>query len=199
VVKGRVQSVSLRRIWQQGGQDMDARILIFIAAISIAITYAMASQAAESLSPMACPVNLSANHSSADPNLASWIRKRALYLHDLKISSFEEKHGLVSKTDLNMADDLADAGLYIAYAEADRLGMEQAGSADVDMQLALGQLDRAYGLASGDIKKKIEMAKTTLESTRDTMRLCQGTDFRQQREEYEALRKDIQRLVNDIG
>ena len=178
---------------------MDTRTLMLIAVIGIAITYGMATQAAESLSPMACPVNLSANHSSPDPNLASWIRKRALFIHDLKISSFEEKHGLVSRTDLNMADELADAGLYIAYAEADRLGMEQSGSADVDMQLALGQLDRAYGLASGDMKKKIAQAKTTLESTRDTMRVCQGTDFRQQREEYEALRKDIERLVNTIG
>ena len=179
---------------------MDARILMFIVVVSFSIAFAMATQAAvASTAPALCPSSQAANHSPADPNLASWIRKRALYMHDLKLSSFEEKHALISTTDLDMADELADAGLYVAYAEADRLGMEQTGSAEVDMQQALGRLDRAYNLASGDMKTRIAQTKTRLESTRDTMRLCQGADFRQQRDDYEALRKDIARLVNVIG
>ena len=179
---------------------MDAKTVIFIVAVSFSVFQAATSQAAvQSATQVPCPVNEKADQSGADPNLAQWIRKRALYLHDLKLSSFEEKKEPLSPTDLNIADKLVDAGLYIAYAEADRLALDQSISADVDMQQALDRLDLAYDLAAGDVKDKIAKTRTKLESTRDEMLVCHGEDFRQQRKEYEALRRDIGHLVNAIG
>jgi len=67
------------------------------------------------------------------------------------------------------------------------------------MQQALSRLDEAYALASGDVKDNIAKTRTKLESTRDELLVCHGEDFRQQRNEYETLRRDIGHLVNGIG
>jgi|GEM_PF-6038854 len=179
---------------------MDAKTVSLIVAVSLAVLQAATTQAAvQSASQVPCPANEGADQSGDDSNLAQWIRKRALYLHDLKLSSFEEKPEPLSATDLSIADKLADAGLYIAYAEADRLALDRSISADVDMQQALSRLDEAYALASGDVKDNIAKTRTKLESTRDELLVCHGEDFRQQRNEYETLRRDIGHLVNGIG
>lgn len=179
---------------------MDARTLTLFVLICLAVFHGVTtSAAAQVASGLPCTANMVADSAAVDVDMAHWLKKRALYLHDLKLSSLEQKSGSVSEAVLDIADKLVDANLYVAYAEADRLALDKSLSADNDMHQALYRLDEAYELAAGDVKTKIAAVRTKLVSTRDVMKVCNGADYAQQRDEYETLRRDIDELVNHLG
>lgn len=147
----------------------------------------------------ACPVSAASGDSAAvDRDMARWQKARALYLHDLQLSTLEQQKTL-TKTEQDLADHLADAYLYVSYAEAERLALASPERARNNLDEALRRLDGAYALASAKHKARIDRLRQSLQSTRELTMACNGTSTRQQRKAFEGLRKDIGQLVRQVG
>lgn len=135
----------------------------------------------------------------SDSEAAQWQKEHALYLHDLRLSSFEQKDKPVPTNGFDVADDLLDASLYVAYAETDRLMLDNPSSARNDLKQALNKMDEAYSLADDVEKSRISMVKKELVSTRDAINTCIGAESAKQRDHYDTLRKNIGELVKDYS
>ena len=134
-----------------------------------------------------------------DSEAAQWQKEHALYLHDLQISSFEQKDKPVPTNGYDVADDLLDASLYVAYAETDRLMLDNPHNARNDLKQALNKMDEAYSLADDVEKSKIKMVKKEVLTTRDAIDTCLGAESAKQRDHYDMLRKNIGELVKDYS
>jgi hypothetical protein len=148
-----------------------------------------------------CTLGATATATATDieKNVARWQRSRALYTHDLQMATLEQKSTSLSVARLELADNLTDADLYVAYAQADRLALNDPKKADDNMQQALGLLDKAYQLASDKEKARIANARKLLLSTRDSIGACSGTNDSEMRDAFDNLRNAIGTVVKDIG
>lgn len=131
-----------------------------------------------------------------DPEVARWEKMRALYLHDLQMSSLDQKSGLLSEKDYNMVSKLIEAALYTAYAKADQVILDEPKTARNDLDQALTNFDNASTLASDSEKSEIATIKKLLVATRDTMIGCHGQDSQNEDQAYNALKHKIDHLIN---
>lgn len=133
-----------------------------------------------------------------DRDMAHWQKEHALYLHDLRLSALEQEAGNSLAPGFMVVRHLIDAALDVAYAEADRLALKEAGWARNHMNRALHKLDAAYALAPVNEQEKIVGLEKRLITTRDAHCACYGQDSQTERKSYENLRKDISRLSVDM-
>jgi hypothetical protein len=145
-----------------------------------------------------CAVKASAA-TDAEKNVARWQRSRALYLHDLEVSKLEQKSTSLSENEQDLIDKLTDADLYVAYAQANRLALNDTQKASNNIQEARDLLDQAHTLATGQEKERIAAVTKSLVSTEDRISACNGMNDNEERDAFEKLRKDIDSVVNDIG
>lgn len=146
-----------------------------------------------------CSLDASATATDIEKDVARWQRSRALYMHDLQMATLEQQSTSLSATTLELADKLTDADLYVAYAQADRLALNDPKKADDNMREALSLLDKAYTLASDGDKKRIAKVKASLLSTRDRIGVCNGANESELRDAFDNLRNAIGTVVRDIG
>lgn len=175
---------------------MDARIYTRLFAVSLAAL--MISTTVHATSLELCPLNPEMT-ATADTGLARWQKERALYLHDLQLSTLEQKPGAHPAEELDLADELADADLYVAYARTDRLALASVQQARHDLSMALDKLDQAYVRAQGRIHKQIDGLRKSLLTLRDKTLTCFGSDDHQQRKAFDELRQAISHVVQNLG
>ena len=181
---------------------MDTKTTVLLSLICLGVFPGAAVQAGTAMASPACETG-----SVASSTAAQWQKKRALYLHDLQISSFEQKKEPAGEqtgepppgNDFDIADDLIDANLYVSYAETDRLMLDNPVSARDDLKQALDKLNEAYALANGDEKPEIAAVKKDLVATRESINTCIGTDTGEARKTYQSLQNDIGRLVKTFS
>ena len=176
---------------------MNTRHLVLIITCCGALTYGTAQA---SMSKTAAPILPVCNaEQDSDSEAAQWQKEHALYLHDLRLSSFEQKDKPDPANGFDVADDLLDASLYVAYAETDRLMLDNPLTARNDLKQALNKMDEAYSLADDVEKSRISMVKKELVTTRDSINTCLGSETAKQRDHYDTLRKNIGELVKDYS
>lgn len=145
----------------------------------------------------ACAIDTGAT--AVDANAASWEKSRALFLHDMQLADLEQKRETLPDRILKLADTLSDAGLYIAYAESDRLDLGSPKKADADLNEARNLLQQAAAKADPDNKASIAKLTKSLDSTENMITACNGTDSDEQHETFEKLRKSLGQIVSGLG
>ena len=174
---------------------MNTRTILLLAAICFT---AFNSQVFSKDMP-ACALDKSAAVSDADTNVANWEKSRALYLHDMELANLEQKQAALPDATLKLADTLSDAGLYIAYAETDRLVLDDAKKANADLDEARNLLQQAAAQANPDEQASIGKVAKSLVATEKMVTACNGTDSNEQQETFEQLRQSLDRVVSGLG
>ena len=147
----------------------------------------------------ACALDKNVAVADVDTNVANWEKSRALYLHDLALANLEQKQEALPDATLKVADTLSDAGLYIAYAETDRLVLDNSKKANADLNEARSLLQQAAVQADLADQASIDNVTKSLDSTEKMITACNGTDSNEQYEKFEKLRKSLDRVVNGLG
>lgn len=146
-----------------------------------------------------CPVSASIP-TDADRALADWKKKRALYLHDLRMSSLEQREDATPDKAYHLGSALIEADLYLSYAEADGLIDGNTKTGRNDLKMAVNELRHADAMVdkTGE-KARIEAFKKTATALNKDFNGCMSEENPTERDQYQTLRKSLGKMIKQIG
>jgi hypothetical protein len=138
--------------------------------------------------------------SQDDQETATWENERALYMHDMQMSSLDrdEEQRDVSKANRAVIGNLIDAELYIAYAETDQVLLGDYHSAGNDLDQALVYLKAALGAASGSEKSHVTRLKEKVTSFRNDINSCRSQAGWHEMHDYQGLRTEFSHIIHRL-
>jgi len=146
-----------------------------------------------------CPASTPAP-TAADDAMALWEKNRALYLHDLRLSSLEQREKTPPTSGYELGNTLIEADLYIAYAEADGLISRKVGNGRSELNMALTELKKADEIAPTDTEKtRIEGFRKTAMAMSREFDDCTPEETRDERTQYKTLRNAIGHMIKQVG
>jgi len=179
---------------------MKTKIIVFLFAASMTIFLNNAYASPDAVHSYTCRTGATSTAMNAptEPGMAHWKKERALYLHDLQLSALEQKQDHLSKTEFDKGKDLIDADLYLAYAEADQLMLDNTKTTRADLTKVQNDLNKARDLATTAEKAKIETINITIVGKHESDIACIRAP-EQVLKSYEMLHKNIRSLEQQIG
>lgn len=174
-------------------------IIIPAAVLSIAATINGDALAADgSDGARMCPAT--AIPTAADRAMADWRKKRALYLHDLRLSSLEQRETTPPGKSYDLGAALIKADLYLSYAEADGLIAGKTKTGRDELNRAASELQDAARLAPDtNAKHEIESYRKTAMALNRDFAGCMIEEKPNEREGYQDLRRNIARTIKQVG
>lgn len=149
--------------------------------------------------PRMCPAT-TAIPTAADRAMAEWRKQRALYLHDLRLSSLAQRETMPPGKAYDLGTALVEADLYLSYAEADGLIVGKTKLGRDDLNKAVSELKNAETLVVKPSEKaKIESFRKTAIALNRDFDGCMNEEGAKEREGYQDLRRNLARLIKQTG
>lgn len=136
-----------------------------------------------------------------NPSMAKWEKERALYLHDIQMSSLDQKetNETLSRADYTIISSLIDAELYTTYAQSDQVFLGDPKTAKNDLDQAITNLKTAQALSSGDEKSRITKLMEKVSLLQDDVIKCNGSSQWEDMHDYESVRSQMSQFIQRIG
>jgi hypothetical protein len=132
-------------------------------------------------------------------DIATWERQRALYLYDLHMADLERKFDSLSDPNYLLGEKLIQAALKVAYAESDRLTLDESESTLYDLADASASLVEADNLAPPADRPRLAEIENLLTMAQASAASGHYISPAYETHTYKALRIELDRLIQDVG
>ena len=132
-------------------------------------------------------------------NIAHWEKARALYLYDLQMAALDRKFDRLSDPDYLLGEKLIQAGLKVAYAQADQLTLNDPQSALHELEDARSKLAVADNLAPPADKPSLAKVEHLLATARNSAASGHCKSTAAEARTYKNLHTQLDRLIQGVG